>query len=217
MRKYTVGLAVLAALLVGGFVWRVADAASQGANGPGTAVDDSSVGTPPWLNPTNALVSDDVYSSVTVAGVDQITDNSIRLTKAGSFVGTSQGNQFDPSHWPAVEAFITYGGMSNLWGTTWTAAEINDSSFGVGISVFKGATPSHYLKVTNFGFSIPVGSVINGIVVESENKSTSATVASVDYVRITVYYTAPPDPYPTSQVTQTSGAATLMSGTMIIP
>ena len=33
---------------------------------------------------------------------------------------------------------------------------------------------SHYLKATNFGFSIPTGATINGIVVEIERKQSGS-------------------------------------------
>jgi hypothetical protein len=36
-----------------------------------------------------------------------------------------------------------------------------------------GLKTSHYLKATNFGFSIPAGAIINGIVVEIEKRRRS--------------------------------------------
>lgn len=44
--------------------------------------------------------------------------------------------------------------------------------------------PSHYLKATNFGFSIPGGSTIEGIVVEVERKESGSNVAKDYRVRI---------------------------------
>jgi hypothetical protein len=59
---------------------------------------------------------------------------------------------------------------------TWTNpnnAKIND---GVRTSVSLGAVgaTSDYLKATNFGFSIPDGATIDGILVEIEDRTTSA-------------------------------------------
>lgn len=45
-------------------------------------------------------------------------------------------------------------------------------------------SPTHYLKATNFGFSIPGGSVIEGILVEIEHKESASTVAKDNRVRI---------------------------------
>ena len=52
------------------------------------------------------------------------------------------------------------------------------SLIGIGIS--------HYLKATNFGFSIPTGATINGILVEIEKKDISAAVSGGhdEYVKI---------------------------------
>jgi hypothetical protein len=45
-------------------------------------------------------------------------------------------------------------------------------------------SPTHYLKATNFGFTIPGGSTIEGIVVEIEHKESGSTVAKDNRVRI---------------------------------
>lgn len=76
--------------------------ADEGANSPGTMADDSAVGTIAWANPDNAKASDNSYATV-----------------------------------------------------DFTSAEAN----------------SHYLKATNFGFSIPEGATINGILVEVEART----------------------------------------------
>lgn len=63
------------------------------------------------------------------------------------------------SMWPTTQTHATYGGNGDLWGTTWTAADINNANFGVSFSA----------HVTNTG---GVGSVIG----------------SLDIINITVYY-----------------------------
>jgi hypothetical protein len=85
------------------------------------------------------------------------TDNFVILLKAGSAVGSSLANGALIS---TALTTITYGGSSNLWGTTWTPADINNANFGAAIS---------YLNSTGGG--------------------TSRTV-SVDFMRITVTYNA---------------------------
>jgi hypothetical protein len=84
--------------------------AFQGSLSPSTVVDDSSVGTVTWTNPSNAVASDNVRASINGA---------------------------------------------------------------------TGAT-SHYLKATGFGFSIPTGATIDGIVLEIERAKGALDAAAKD-------------------------------------
>jgi len=61
-------------------------------------------------------------------------DSSVRLIKAGSVVGLDRATA---TAWPTTEAVEAHGGASDLWGTTWTPAEINASNFGVAVSAYK--------------------------------------------------------------------------------
>lgn len=54
--------------------------------------------------------------------------NTVSLSKTGSTVGTNKGNT---TVIPTVENIRTFGGPTDLWGTTWTAADVNASTFGV--------------------------------------------------------------------------------------
>lgn len=170
--------------------------ASQGPNSPGTAVDDSSVGTLAWTNPTNAEVSDGIYATATnpVSGTPAVThylkvtnygfsipttasingilvqvqrkafsdftnnviDNSINIVKSTGAIGAT--NKATATHWPTTEAYADYGSSSDLWGETWTPADINNSNFGAAVSAS-----------------------INGF--------DTFDTGSVDYVSITVDYT----------------------------
>ncbi len=69
----------------------------------------------------------------------EATESSVRLLKGGVAVGS---NKAIAGNWPTTETTSTYGSTSDLWGTTWTPAEVNASNFGVGIlasvSVFVG-------------------------------------------------------------------------------
>lgn len=66
------------------------------------------------------------------SSASKVIDKSIRLTVEGSYVGDNQGAGF----WPASDAFTTYGGSTDLWGTTTlTPAQVNAATFGVGIAV----------------------------------------------------------------------------------
>lgn len=66
----------------------------------------------------------------------QAATASIRLTKtAGVVIGDDLGSGTDSFPLGALTWF-TYGGETNLWGTTWTAAEINASGFGASVSAY---------------------------------------------------------------------------------
>lgn len=74
-----------------------------------------------------------------VSGNPNITirDASIRLTKTGSAIGTDKAAT--TTDWPqgsvgAADRYANYGSQTDLWGTTWTPAEINAATFGVLIS-----------------------------------------------------------------------------------
>ena len=84
-------------------------------------------------------------------------DNIVSLIKSGSVTGTNKA--VTTTIWPTSLTTITYGSASELWGTTWTPADINNTNFGVAFSA----------KVTASALS---------------NKT-----ATVDYMYITVYYT----------------------------
>lgn len=159
--------------------------ASEGPNSPGTAADDSSVGSVAWANPNNSKISDDVYATATIdseqthylkvtnfsfaipagATIDGIVmeaevkgagglanDVAVRIVKGGAIGSTDRSSLTD---WTTTETYLSHGGISDLWGETWTAEDINASDFGVALSA-----------------------------------GNATDTCSVDHIRITVYYTA---------------------------
>ncbi len=66
-------------------------------------------------------------------------DNVVRLVKSGSVVGDNKANT--STNWPTSEASASYGGSSDLWGTTWTPSELNASNFGI-VFAATGSTES---------------------------------------------------------------------------
>jgi len=63
---------------------------------------------------------------------NSIDDRNLRLVKNGTVLGNNYASNND---WPTSMAVANYGGPSDLWGTTWTPAEINNINFGVALSV----------------------------------------------------------------------------------
>ncbi|MDO8561604.1 MAG: hypothetical protein Q7S05_02135 [bacterium] len=71
---------------------------------------------------------------------------------------------------------------------TWSStdnAKVSDDAYSTNVITDGegGGATTHYLKATNFGFSIPTGATINGILVEFEAK-TAAVSATWSNVRI---------------------------------
>lgn len=63
---------------------------------------------------------------------DSVTDNSIVIRKSNGTYGTV--NKAIAGEWPTVFTYQNYGGAEDLWGESWTAADINNSNFGVALS-----------------------------------------------------------------------------------
>lgn len=60
-----------------------------------------------------------------------VRDHIVQLVKNGSAVGT---NKASSTNWTGSKVTTTYGGSSDLWGTTWTSADVNSSNFGLSFS-----------------------------------------------------------------------------------
>lgn len=57
-----------------------------------------------------------------------ITDKNVFLMRSGTWTGT---NHATGAGWTAADAVAVYGSNSDLWGSTWTPADINATNFGV--------------------------------------------------------------------------------------
>lgn len=117
-----------------------------------------------WATPTNIYTSNNAYAEIdippeglsdwlrattfgfsipagsTINGIEArfekraenslIRDWDTKIVKAGSEQGDDKGQ----AGWPTTDTYVVYGGAADLWGLTWTPAEINASNFGVSIS-----------------------------------------------------------------------------------
>ena len=92
-----------------------------------------------------------------------VKDWKVYLLKAGSVVGDNKADT--TNNWPTSDAYKSYGGSNDLWGTTWTPSDINNANFGVVLAV---QMPGSLLPPPQ---------------------------AYVDHIRITVYYSVnnPPE------------------------
>jgi hypothetical protein len=138
---------------------------TQGPLGPTTGADNASIGTVVWSGPGNITAEDAVVSSATMNDA-HVFDDSVKLEKGGVIGGN---DKFLTAEWPVTLTYSSYGSASDLWGQTWTSSDINASNFGSVIassSCVGTPSVSHYLEGTVYGFSIPGGSTINGILLE---------------------------------------------------
>ena len=92
------------------------------------------------------------------------TDAAMRMVKAGTI------QAFDNStatNYPTANIAEAHGGATDLWGTTWTAADINDPNFGAAFAAQKIVTAGgartvsvDYIQIT-IDYIVPVAAVIN--------------------------------------------------------
>ncbi len=102
--------------------------------------------------PVSATIDGITVELYRYSGANKTQDSEIYLTKDGvSTTGSNYavGSNWGNSSWESA----TYGGAADLWGTTWTPAEINSSNFGVMIAVIQGSNGSvvaefDYIRIT---------------------------------------------------------------------
>lgn len=159
----------------------------------GAGADLTGIGTVAWTSPGNITADDAAFAVSTVtaanpqthylkastfgftiptgATINGITAEVERLTESGNAPrnrdnvvqlikgGTIQGNDKadTTTDWTLTQTIKTYGSASDLWGLSFTDADINDSAFGLAFSA----------KTT-----------------------TNSRNAQVDFIRLTVTYTA---------------------------
>ena len=83
-------------------------------------------------------------------------DAEVRLLKGGVIGGT---NKAVATPWRTTDAYATYGGVIDLWGRTWTLADINATDFGAAFSaqVQNGTASVDHMRITVYAMSsLPV-------------------------------------------------------------
>lgn len=77
-------------------------------------------------------------------------DSSARIIKGGTVTGDENATYMD---WANTDTIVTYGGSANLWGTTWSASDINASNFGFAIAA-SDSSDSSTLSVDHITITI---------------------------------------------------------------
>jgi len=73
------------------------------------------------------------YSDAQVFVEDDLSATSERVVKGGTITGT---NLATGTTWPSSDTYQAYGGATELWGLSWSASDINASTFGAAGCVF---------------------------------------------------------------------------------
>ncbi len=125
---------------IGGYVW----SNPQGAHYSDNVYATCSIGNmPPYI--TNYLKATgfgfSIPTTASICGIEvkversssnpvPVHDYLIRVVKNNTVTGTNYASNLN---WGLTDSVVTYGSNSNLWGTTWTPADINDSTFGAAV------------------------------------------------------------------------------------
>ncbi len=79
--------------------------------------------------PATAIIRGIQVEIVRKASGTSVDDEDVLLMKAGSTTGIT--DHASGTDWGTSDGTVTYGSATDLWGTTWTAADINNANFGV--------------------------------------------------------------------------------------
>lgn len=82
---------------------------------------------------------------------DRIKDQEVKIVKEGSIIGT---NQASTTAWSNTDFIASYGGSSDLWGQSWTSADINTLDFGLVLAVTNTGAGSRTASVDNIKITV---------------------------------------------------------------
>jgi hypothetical protein len=119
----------------------------------------------------SARVYDKVTTLTNAAGI-QVGNNNAILP--GSILGNA---------WPDADTYQTYGGSSDLWGTTWTPSTVNHAGFGMELQAdaLNSIASIDHIRITVY-YSIPLG-----MGEEISMSATSTQTISGNETKVTVY------------------------------
>ena len=84
--------------------------------------------------PTGATVNGIIFQIEKYGTASDAEDGTVQLTKNFT-AGVGNDLRIVAGLWPTTLTATTYGGTSNLWGTTWSPSEVNNDNFGLLFSV----------------------------------------------------------------------------------
>ena len=64
-------------------------------------------------------------------------DDEVRIIKGGVLGSVNKADSV--TIWPSTDVAVSYGGVSDLWGESWTHSDINSTNFGVAVSAISNS------------------------------------------------------------------------------
>ena len=158
-------------------------ALASGGSVAGASLGNSATSNYLWVSGFGAGLS--IPQGATILGIQvsvvrsasnasAIADNQVRLIKSDGAT-LSSGNRATGTTWSASTVTATYGGVSDLWGEGWSAADIKNANFGVAISVKNSSTQTRTANVDYISVTV---TYIRQLYVLNTSTPTSPTLAN---------------------------------------
>ena len=142
----------------------------------------------PALATIDGIMVEIKKSNTSGAATSPVRDSVVRLmTSVGTLVGL---NKALTTQWSSASIYYTYGGATDLWGSTWLPSDINSTGFGVAFKA-RNTSPNaqianvDHIRITIYYTNTSIGinemqSQSSGIVVFPNPSSSTVTVISSD-------------------------------------
>jgi Tfp pilus assembly protein PilX len=101
-----------------------------------------------------------VFTNTTTGSAGALQDNNVQLLKAGAAIGN---NKASATTWSTSDTNAPYGASNDMWGTTWTPAEINASTFGLRFSAKNVAAATSTASIDYISITVSYNAYINGV------------------------------------------------------
>lgn len=104
----------------------------------------------------------EIWADIATAGSSGSAQFAVQLQKAGSSVGVVK-----TINCPLADSYVSLGGPTDLWGTTWTTADVNDPNFGTALQAQINNYAAllqfnvDFIRVTVYGTGAQIGEPIN--------------------------------------------------------
>lgn len=106
-----------------------------------------------------------------------VRDSSVYLQKSGAQAGSNYAKSGFFSNWPTSDSTATYGGSTDLWGTTLTPTDVNASNFGVRVVVSNGTSSTRTVYIDQIKVTITYTAETSGNIGSSGTPVSSVNVA----------------------------------------